>query len=97
VSKNTKYSAIQQIKGIQPATFIKLSKVYTGQEICDIVKAEMSKLELDKDWMLENGFSREMVEDHPRTSEILSATFDNDTGILLIKTEKSLYQAIPVF
>ncbi len=92
----TKYIAIQQLNGAKPGSFKKLARAYTRAELLNLKTGGNNFLKLDKSWLLNNGYSKQMVDTHCGTSVILSV-HESDDGNICVKTEKSVYQFIPDF
>lgn len=91
-----KFVAIQQIMGSQPTAFMKLARHYSREEIERLPGSARPFLELDKEWMLNNGFSPAHVENHCATSQVVGVD-TSSKGVLMVKTARSTYQVIPGF
>lgn len=86
------YVAIQQIKGKQPTSFMKLA---TPLSEIEVEECRGKRLSLDQKWMEANGYTA--TADHWSTSPIVDLIPGEDPNVLLLITEHSVYQLIPDF
>jgi len=84
------YVAIQQIKGNQPKSFMKLALPMSAEEI---ERYRGKRRPLDEKWMKSNGYKA--IGGQWATSFVQEVQIKNNA--LLLKTENSTYQAIPSF
>jgi hypothetical protein len=91
-----KFVAIQQVEGVQVASFMKLARPYTLEELQSLPTSEGAELPLDQEWMYAHGYHPDMTRTHCATSSIQAVEVTH-IGVVLVKTQNSVYQVIPDF